>query len=98
MLIQLKPGLLRAVATDGHRLAMSDAQVPTIQETKQVIVPRKGITELARLLSDIDGEVSVTVSGRHIRVQLKDLSFTSHLVDATFPDSQRGVRSATPRT
>src|SRR5699024_6936236 len=98
MLIQLKPGLLRAVATDGHRLAMSDAQVPTIQETKQVIVPRKGITELARLLSDIEGEVSVTVSDRHIRVQMKDLSFTSHLVDATFPDYERVVPRETPRT
>lgn len=98
MLVQLKPGLLRAVATDGHRLAMSDAQVATVQETKQVIVPRKGITELARLLADADDEVVVTVSDRHIRVQMKDLSFTSHLVDATFPDYERVVPRETPRT
>ena len=57
MLLEVNGGTLRSVATDGHRLAMCslDAQIPS-QDRHQVIVPRKGILELARLLTEQDGD------------------------------------------
>ncbi|MCB2657637.1 hypothetical protein KQ729_15735, partial [Listeria monocytogenes] len=65
MLLEVNGGTLRSVATDGHRLAMCslDAQIPS-QDRHQVIVPRKGILELARLLTEQDGEVGI-VLGQH---------------------------------
>src|SRR5690606_22918576 len=60
MLVEVSTGMLRAVATDGHRLAMCSMQASIEQaERHQVIVPRKGILELARLLTEQDAEVHV---------------------------------------
>ncbi len=90
LLLEISPGLLRAVATDGHRLAMcdmdSDVSLPGKQ---QVIVPRKGIQELLRLLEDSDTPVDVEVGTNHIRVSRGDICFTSKLVDGRFPDYER---------
>src|SRR5690606_35326601 len=61
LLLELRKGRLRAVATDGHRLAMSDAEVTGISDDAQVIVPRKGVMELARLLGDSSQPVKLTV-------------------------------------
>jgi len=68
MLIEVSSGMLRAVATDGHRLAMCSMQAGIEQPDRhQVIVPRKGILELARLLNDQDAEVSIVLGQHHIR-------------------------------
>jgi len=81
---------LRSVATDGHRLAMCslDAQIPS-QDRHQVIVPRKGILELARLLTEQDGEVGIVLGQHHIRATTGEFTFTSKLVDGKFPDYER---------
>lgn len=97
MLFQLKPGLLRTVATDGHRLALSEAQVETVDADMQVIVPRKGVNELSRLLADYHEDVQVVLGDKHIRLQIKELTFTSHLVDATFPDFERVIPKSTTK-
>jgi DNA polymerase-3 subunit beta len=55
----------------------------------QVIVPRKGILELSRLLSDGDEAVSLVIGTNHIRAKTKDFTFTSKLVDGKFPDYDR---------
>ncbi|XQE67155.1 DNA polymerase III subunit beta [Pseudomonas sp. P3C3] len=90
MLIEVQTGVLRAVATDGHRLAMCSMEA-TIEHTEkhQVIVPRKGILELARLLTEQDGEVSVVLGANHIRATTGEFTFTSKLVDGKFPDYER---------
>ncbi len=97
MLFQLKPGLLRTVATDGHRLALAEAQVESVEAETQVIVPRKGVNELSRLLADYNEDIQVVLGDRHIRIQINDLTFTSHLVDATFPDFERVIPKNTSR-
>lgn len=90
MLLEVQTGLLRAVATDGHRLAMCSMQADIQQEAKhQVIVPRKGILELARLLTEQDGEVAIVLGQHHIRATTGDFTFTSKLVDGKFPDYER---------
>ncbi len=90
LLLELNNGQVRAVATDGHRLALSTAAAETgLQDRKQVIVPRKGILELSRLLGEGAGEIEVTLGNSHIRVQTPGFTFTSKLVDGKFPDYER---------
>lgn len=90
MLIEVSSGMLRAVATDGHRLAMCSMQAAIEQPDRhQVIVPRKGILELARLLTDVDDNVSIVLGQHHIRATTGEFTFTSKLVDGKFPDYER---------
>lgn len=90
MLLEVQSGLLRAVATDGHRLAMCSMEATIQQDGKhQVIVPRKGILELARLLTDQEAEVSIVLGQHHIRANTGEFTFTSKLVDGKFPDYER---------
>ncbi|QQN49406.1 DNA polymerase III subunit beta [Stutzerimonas balearica] len=90
MLIEVSNGMLRAVATDGHRLAMCSMQAGIEQADRhQVIVPRKGILELARLLTDQDAQANVVLGQHHIRATTGEFTFTSKLVDGKFPDYER---------
>ncbi|XLX40428.1 DNA polymerase III subunit beta [Ectopseudomonas mendocina] len=90
MLLEVQSGMLRAVATDGHRLAMCSMEATIQQEGKhQVIVPRKGILELARLLTEQDAEVAIVLGQHHIRANTGEFTFTSKLVDGKFPDYER---------
>jgi DNA polymerase-3 subunit beta len=92
LLLELEPEQLRAVATDGHRLALAGLGLSSeLEGPKQVIVPRKGIQELLRLLGDSDEAVSVELGANHVRVALPDLRFTSKLIDGRFPDYQRVI-------
>lgn len=89
MLLEVQSGVLRAVATDGHRLAMCAMQADVESEKHQVIVPRKGILEMARLLTEQDGEVAIVLGQNHIRATTGEFTFTSKLVDGKFPDYER---------
>ena len=90
MLLEVSANVLRAVATDGHRLAMCSMEAGIEQADKhQVIVPRKGILELARLLTEQDGTVSIVLGQHHIRATTGEFTFTSKLVDGKFPDYER---------
>ena len=92
LMLEIGDGLLRAVATDGHRLALCDMDIDTAaQGSRQVIVPRKGIQELQRLLEDSDAPVQVEIGSNHLRVRTADVCFTSKLVDGRFPDYERVV-------
>lgn len=90
--LMLEPvnGTLRAVATDGHRLAMCELTADVGEGVdQQVIVPRKGIQELQRLLENSDTDVQVEIGSNHIRITTDELRFTSKLIDGRFPDYQR---------
>ena len=90
MLLEVSTGVLRAVATDGHRLAMCSMQAEIEHEGRhQVIVPRKGILELARLLTEQEAEVGIVLGQHHIRATTGEFTFTSKLVDGKFPDYER---------
>lgn len=89
MLWEVKEGQLRAVATDGHRLAMCTRAVSvSTSDVTQAILPRKGVVELARLL-DGQGNVDIILGSNHIRVATEAYTFTSKLVDGKFPDYER---------
>ena len=90
MLWELSGGQLKVVATDGHRLALCTLPEKLNAEgDTQVILPRKGVLELARLLLDEAAEVVIVIGRNHIRATTNDFTFTSKLVDGKFPDYQR---------
>lgn len=91
LLFETEKKRLRAVATDGHRLALSEIDlVGAASRDEQLIVPRKGVLELSRLL-DGDGEVQLALGANHIRVQLDGVRLTSKLIDGRFPEYSRVV-------
>lgn len=92
MLLEIGNQYVRMVATDGHRLAMSSlATDQAIESEKQVIVPRKGIIELGRLLSDSNEEITISISDNHIFSTIGNFKFTSKLIDGKFPDYNRVI-------
>jgi DNA polymerase III subunit beta len=87
LLFDLRENGLRCVATDGHRLALCEAEVPNaVQTRKQIILPRKGVLELQRLLEGGGDEVELELGRTHVRVRRPDIVFTSKLIDGRFPD------------
>lgn len=99
-------GTLRAVATDGHRLAKVEMALPDgAGDLEGVIVPRKTVGELRKLLEETDAEVRVDLSQTKVRFTFDDAVLTSKLIDGTFPDYNRVIPSgndkemqADPRT
>ena len=91
LLLDFADGTLRAVATDGHRLAIAEMPVETGDFAEQVIVPRKGISELLRLLGSGEDEVTMDVGRHAIQVSLPEVRLTSKLIDGRFPDYNRVV-------
>lgn len=92
LLLVMQPQRLRAVATDGHRLALSDVTLDTgVESAVQVIVPRKAITELQRVLDSSDAEITLTFSQNHLQIRLLDKRFTTKLIDGRFPDYERVI-------
>ncbi|MEZ6029142.1 MAG: DNA polymerase III subunit beta [Hyphomonadaceae bacterium] len=84
--------VLRAVATDGHRLALAEAEAPKGSSAlKGVIVPRKAVSEIRRLLDDAPETVNVEASDSKIVVRIGEAVLTSKLIDGSFPDYQRVI-------
>jgi len=93
LLLELSQQGLRIVATDGHRLALSEYHGNlSINLDKQIIIPRKGVLELARLLDPHSSDlISLNVGQNHLRVESDDLIFTSKLIDGKYPDYNRVI-------
>ncbi|HEY2446304.1 MAG TPA: DNA polymerase III subunit beta [Rhizomicrobium sp.] len=88
-------GEMRAVATDGHRLARFQLELPDgAVEMPGAIVPRKTVGELRRLLDDAEGGIDVSLSDTKIQFATDGVELTSKLIDGTFPDYQRVIPSA----
>jgi DNA polymerase-3 subunit beta len=91
MLLETGGKHLRTVATDGHRLALCQAELDDRElDEQQVIVPRKGVLELQRLLSG-EGSVDIVLGANHVRIQLEGIRFTSKLIDGRFPEYERVI-------
>ena len=89
-----KAQTLRAVATDGHRLAQTDLPLPAgASGMPGVIVPRKTVTEVQRLIEDSQAEIAIELSSAKIRFSIGNVVLTSKLIDGTFPDYQRVIPS-----
>jgi len=84
--------MLRAVATDGHRLAQAQIVRPEgAKGMPGIIVPRKTVLELVKLIDGLDGDIDVALSSSKIRFAAGNLILTSKLIDGTFPDYERVI-------
>jgi len=98
LLLETDGKALRAVATDGHRLALCEMELAgKSKATHQVIVPRKGVLELQRILGT-EGNIELAVGTNHVRCQIGDIRFTSKLIDGRFPEYGRVIPNSPPRT
>nr|WP_295373649.1 DNA polymerase III subunit beta [uncultured Sphingosinicella sp.] len=87
--------VLKAAATDGHRLARVTVPRPEgAQGMPDVIIPRKCVAELRKLLDELDGSVAVSLSESKVRFGLGTAVLTSKLIDGTFPDYNRVIPTA----
>lgn len=89
---------LSTVATDGHRLAICDLDTAlSVAEERQLIVPRKGVLELSRMLSDSKDPVELALGKNHIRLVKGSTVFTSKLIDGRFPEYRAVIPKGTDR-
>src|SRR5690242_1189540 len=86
LLMDLRGAELRCVATDGHRMAMAETALGTaVKGNRQIIIPRKGVTELLGLFEAGEDMVTIEFPTNHIRVPRGDVILTSKLIDGRFP-------------
>lgn len=98
LLFEFHDGSLTTVATDGHRLAVCDSGADLgVAQDRQMIVPRKGVLELSRMLSESDDLVELALGKNHIRLVKGNMVFTSKLIDGRFPDYQAVIPKGTDR-
>ena len=91
LLLVLEPGTIKAVATDGHRLSLAAMQVPSIQHMAEAILPRKTVTELIKLLADIDDEVKVRLGKNLVTFSFGNINLVSKVIEGKFPDYNKVV-------
>jgi DNA polymerase-3 subunit beta len=92
LLLEFGQDRLRAVATDGHRLAVSEMVIMDgPKDARQVIVPRKGVVEMLRLLEGSEDTVSLKASDNHLEIGTEQRRLVSKLIDGKFPDYERVV-------
>lgn len=92
LLLEATAQRLRAVATDGHRLAFSERLGETgLEEPVQAILPRKSVQELNRLLDNSDTEVSLIVGEGQVQVEIDTVRLTTKTIDGRFPDYERVI-------
>jgi DNA polymerase-3 subunit beta len=97
LLLETSAKSLRSVATDGHRLALCEVDLPEGGKSgQQVIVPRKGVLELQRILGNEEQTLEVAIGSNHVRVQIGDIRFTSKLIDGRFPEYGRVIPNNPP--
>jgi DNA polymerase III subunit beta len=92
LLLETDGKSLRAVATDGHRLAICEMDLKDRGKgaQHQVIVPRKGVLELQRILGT-EGAIELAIGTNHVRAQIGEIRFTSKLIDGRFPEYGRVI-------
>jgi len=98
LLFEFHDGTLTTVATDGHRLAVCDLETDLgVAQDRQMIVPRKGVLELSRMLSESDDQVELALGKNHVRLVKGSMVFTSKLIDGRFPDYQAVIPKGTDK-
>ena len=94
LLLEFRGGRLRAVSTDGHRLAQAEVELQDTSdgdEVHQCILPRKGVLELSRLIQNSDEQAAIVVGKASLRASIGDVTFTSRLIEGRFPDYNRVI-------
>ena len=91
--------VLRAVATDGHRLARVQMPLPAgASGMPAVIVPRKAVLEIRKLIEETDGDINISLNENRMRFSFDQTVLTTKLIDGTFPDYERVIPSNNDKT
>ncbi|CAK4070260.1 DNA polymerase III subunit beta [Vibrio sp. MarTm2] len=98
MLFEIEGSTLRSVATDGHRMAVSQTALGADFAQQQIIVPRKGVLELVKLMDAPEQPVTLQIGSSNVRAEVNNFVFTSKLVDGRFPDYRRVMPQNTTKT
>jgi DNA polymerase-3 subunit beta len=93
VLLVVDSHVLKAVATDGHRLAYYSIALGSSYAKREIILPRKTIGELFKLMSDSDDEVTLELAENQVRVSFSDITITSKVIDGKFPDYGKVIPS-----
>lgn len=98
LLVEIGDNQIRAVATDGHRMAMSTAGLETeAGKTWQAIIPRKGVVEIIRFLEDEGKTAIMRLGTNHAQIELDSVVFTTKLIDGRFPDYNKVIPEVQPK-
>jgi len=91
VLLIIEGNKIKAVATDGHRLAFNASVIDGDHEKQEIILPRKAVSELCKLLSDTEDEVEVEFSTQQMKVSFSGINLISKVIDGKFPDYDRVI-------
>jgi len=91
MLLVLEGNVLKAVATDGHRLAYASMTLLQKAGQQEVILPRKAVQELIKLLNENEDEVSIDLTATQVKFGIGEVELTTKVVDGKFPDYTRVI-------
>ncbi|HEX8931908.1 MAG TPA: DNA polymerase III subunit beta [Patescibacteria group bacterium] len=95
VLLVIEDTIIRAVATDGHRLAYASTGLGNSYQKSEAILPRKTINELLKLLSDSEEEISFEFGENQVKMVFSDVTMTSKIIDGKFPDYSRVIPAYT---
>ncbi|HEY8098162.1 MAG TPA: DNA polymerase III subunit beta, partial [Methylobacter sp.] len=91
LLLEVNGQQLHVVGTDGHRLSYVSTELPTSYEKQEIILPRKTVTELVKLLEDVDDEVVIDLSTNQANFTFSNIHLISKIIDGKFPDYNRVI-------
>ena len=91
VLIILDGNKMRAVATDGHRLAFNQIDIKGAYEKQEIILPRKAVIELCKLLNEADDHIHIQFTTQQLNAEFSGISLTTKLIDGKFPDFERVI-------
>lgn len=95
LLLEIDSQLMSAVATDGHRMAICRLPCQLNNQHQRLLIPRKGVQEILRLLSNItDESVLLSAGKRHFKISTKQYSFSTKLIEARFPPYSKAIPTA----
>lgn len=91
VLLIVEGNKLRAVATDGHRLAYNAGNIEGNFDKQEIILPRKAVTELSKLLTDNDDPVELEFSAQQVKASFSGITLVTKVIDGKFPDYERVI-------
>lgn len=93
LLMVLEPGIVKVVATDGHRLSLASMTAESINQAAEAILPRKTVTELIKLLADTDEEVKISLGKNLVTFTFGNINLVSKVIEGKFPDYNKVIPS-----
>ena len=91
VLLMVEGNKLRAVATDGHRLAYNATNIKEEFKKQEIILPRKAVVELCKLLSDSDEQVEIEFSPQQVKASFSGITLVTKVIEGKFPDYERVI-------